>query len=84
MNILLWIVFGGLAGWIASVIVQGTGLGIFWNVIVGIVGALLGGWIADQMGVGGAPGAERPTSIWSFVVAVIGAVILLLILNLIF
>ncbi len=84
MNILLWIVFGGLAGWIASLIV-GTGLGILWSIIVGIVGAFLGGWIADRVGVGAQePGADRPTSIASFIWAVIGAAILLVIVNLIF
>ena len=84
MNVILWIIFGGLAGWIASLIVQGSGLGLLWDIIIGIVGALLGGWIADQLGVGGEPGAERPTGVWSFVTAVLGAVILLLILNWIF
>lgn len=85
MNILLWIIFGGLAGWIASIIIGGEeGMGIIANVIVGVVGAFLGGWIADQAGMGGKPGAERPTSILSFVWAVIGAIILLFLLNLIF
>lgn len=85
MNMLLWVVFGGLAGWIASMIVGGEeGMGIIANVIVGIVGAFIGGWIADQIGMGGAEGAERPTSIMSFVWAVVGAVILLLILNFFF
>ena len=85
MNIILWIVFGGLAGWIASMIVGGeAGLGIIGNIIVGIVGAFIGGLIADQFGLGGKPGADRPTSIMSFVWAVIGAIILLALLNLIF
>jgi uncharacterized membrane protein YeaQ/YmgE (transglycosylase-associated protein family) len=85
MNIALWVIFGGLAGWIASMIVgQDAAFGIPGNIIVGIIGAFLGGWLADKFGVGGAPGAERPTSIMSFVVAVIGAVILLFLLNLIF
>lgn len=85
MNFLLWIVFGGLAGWIATMIVgNDASYGIVGNVIVGIIGAFLGGWIADKMGVGGQPGAERPTSIMSFVVAIIGAVVLLVILNLVF
>lgn len=84
MNILLWILFGGLAGWLATVIVGvDEGTGIIANIVVGIVGAFLGGWIADKSGMGGTEGAERPTSIMSFVWAVVGAVILLLILNLI-
>jgi uncharacterized membrane protein YeaQ/YmgE (transglycosylase-associated protein family) len=85
MNILLWIVFGGLAGWIASLLVGAdTQFGALGNIIVGIIGAFLGGWIADQLGFGGAKGAERPTSLASFAIAVLGAVLLLFIVNLIF
>lgn len=84
MNILLWVIFGGLAGWIASLIV-GTdeSMGLLTNVVVGIIGAFLGGWIADKTGWGGAAGAERPTTLISFATAVLGAIILLFILNLI-
>ena len=85
MNMVLWIIFGGVAGWLASILVGNEAqMGVLENVIVGIIGAFLGGWIADKMGAGGAPGAERPTSIISFVTAVLGAVILLVILNLVF
>lgn len=85
MNMLLWVVFGGLAGWIASTIMgNDPGMGVIANVVVGIIGAFLGGWIADKMGIGGAPGAERPMSIMSFVIAVLGAVVLLFLLNLFF
>lgn len=85
MNILLWIIFGGLAGWIATMIVgDDAGFGIIGNIIVGIIGAFIGGWIADRAGVGGAPGTERPTSIVSFITAVVGAIILLFIVNLLF
>lgn len=81
-NILLWIVFGGLAGWVASIITGNEpGLGILGNIGVGIVGAFLGGFIADRIGMGGAEGAERPTTLMSFVWAVVGAALLLLLLN---
>ena len=85
MNILLWVIFGGIAGWIASILV-GTeeGLGLIGNIAVGVLGAFLGGWIADKIGMGGEPGAEKPTTLLGFVWAVIGAVILLVLLNLIF
>jgi uncharacterized membrane protein YeaQ/YmgE (transglycosylase-associated protein family) len=77
MNILLWIVFGGLAGWIGSLIIAGSGLGLLGNILVGIAGAFIGGFIADRVGVAQqSPGADRPTSIASFVWAVIGAVVL--------
>ena len=85
MGILLWIIFGGLAGWIASLIVgSDASMGLVANIIVGIVGAFVGGWIADRMGMGGAAGAERPTSPRSFITAIVGAVILLLIANVLF
>lgn len=85
MNFLLWIVSGGVAGWLASVLIgNDAGLGIIGNVIVGIVGAFLGGFIMDKLGHGGAEGAERPTSLLPFVTAVGGSVLLLFILNLFF
>lgn len=86
MNILLWLVFGGLAGWIASMFTgNDPGMGIFGNIIVGIVGAVIGGWVADKVGIGaGTPGADRPTTLASFVWSVIGAIILLAILNFLF
>lgn len=85
MNLLLWIIFGGLAGWLASILVGNEeGLGLVGNIVVGILGAFLGGWISDKVGMGGAEGAERPTTIVSFLWAVGGAVILLLLLNLFF
>ncbi len=85
MNFILWVVFGGLAGWIATMIMgEDAGFGIIGNIIVGIIGAFIGGWIADRMGVGGPQGTERPTSVVSFITAVIGAVILLFIVNLLF
>jgi uncharacterized membrane protein YeaQ/YmgE (transglycosylase-associated protein family) len=85
MNIIMWIIFGGLAGWVATLIVGAdAAYGVPGNIVVGIVGAFLGGWVADKMGWGGKPGAERPSTVMSFVWAVVGAVILLLLLNLIF
>lgn len=84
-NIILWIVFGGLAGWIATIIVENdASFGVAGNVVVGIIGAFLGGWVADKLGIGGKSGVERPTNLVSFVVAIVGAIILLILLNLIF
>ncbi len=85
MNIILWIIFGGVAGWVASMITgNDPGMGILANIVVGIIGALIGGWVADRLGVGGEAGPDRPTSIVSFLVAVLGAVVLLFLLNLFF
>lgn len=86
MNILLWIIFGGLAGWIATLIVgQAASIGFFGNIIIGIVGAFIGGWIADQMGVEeGTDETQAPTTVESFLWAVVGAVVLLVLINLLF
>lgn len=78
MGIILWIIFGGLVGWVAS-LVMGTDSqqGLVLNVIVGIIGAFLGGWIASLMGTTGVTGFN----LYSFIVAIIGAVVLLAIVR---
>lgn len=74
MNIIAWLVFGAIAGWIASKL-MGTGAeqGIFANIIVGIIGAFIGGYIMQVIGKSGVTGFN----VSSFVVAVIGSVVLL-------
>jgi uncharacterized membrane protein YeaQ/YmgE (transglycosylase-associated protein family) len=74
MGILLWIVFGALAGWIASMI-MGTNAsqGALMNIVVGIVGAVLGGWIMSLFGQGGVSGFN----LYSFIVALLGACLLI-------
>ncbi len=74
MQIILWIVFGGLIGWVASLIMKTDAQqGIILNVVVGIVGAVLGGWIMSFFGEAGASGFN----FYSFIVALIGAVVLI-------
>jgi uncharacterized membrane protein YeaQ/YmgE (transglycosylase-associated protein family) len=74
MSLLIWIVFGALVGWIASMI-MGTNAeqGLLLDIVVGIVGSVLGGWIAAALGGAGVDGFN----LYSFVVALIGAVVLL-------
>lgn len=80
MNIILWIVFGALAGWIASIITgKNARMGALGNIVVGIVGSALGGWIASALGLGAITGFN----LWSLLIAVGGAVLLLAIINLI-
>ena len=76
MSLFVWIVLGGLAGWVASMI-AGTDArqGMVGNIVVGILGALLGGWIMSSLGYGDVNGFN----FYSFMVAVIGSVILLFI-----
>lgn len=76
MGILLWIVFGAIAGWIASEF-MGTREGLVMDIILGIVGAVLGGWLMSLLGYGGVSGFN----LYSFFVAVIGAVVLIAIVR---
>ena len=75
MSILAWIVLGLLAGFIASKLVNKTGEGILLDIVLGIVGAVVGGWLFNTFGMAGVTGFN----IWSLIVAVIGAVLLLVI-----
>lgn len=73
------IVIGGLAGWVASMIMKTNGsMGIFLNIIVGVVGAVIGNLLLPVFGVSGTTGF----SIWSFVVALVGAIVLLAVVRL--
>lgn len=78
MGILLWIILGALAGWIASIIMRNNAeQGAVGNIIVGIVGAVIGGYAMSVFGQAGVTGFN----LYSLVVAVIGSVILLAIVN---
>jgi uncharacterized membrane protein YeaQ/YmgE (transglycosylase-associated protein family) len=82
MNFILWIVIGGVIGWLASMVMRTDAQqGMFLNVIVGIVGALLGGWLlAPLFGTGTIN--QDDFSISSLVVSFLGAIVLLMIVNL--
>ena len=73
MSILAWMVLGLIAGFVASKIVNKTGEGVVMDIVLGVVGAVGGGWLFHQFGQPGITGLN----VWSVVVAVIGAVILL-------
>lgn len=74
MGIILWLVFGALVGWVASLIMKTDAeQGALLNIIVGIVGALLGGWIASMFGIEGVSGFN----VYSFIIALVGAVVLI-------
>ena len=72
MSILMWIVFGAIVGWIASAI-MGTSESLLLDIVLGIVGASLGGWIMSFLGKGGVNGFN----VYSIIVAVIGAIALI-------
>ena len=80
MSILAWIFLGGIAGWIGSII-MGTDAsqGILLNIVVGIVGAMVGGFVFNMLGEGGVSGFN----LYSLIVATIGSVIFIWVLRLI-
>lgn len=79
MGIISWIVLGGLAGWVASIIMKkNASMGIVANIIVGIIGAFIGGFLMNYFG----GLAITGFNIQSFLVALLGSIILLAIINL--
>jgi uncharacterized membrane protein YeaQ/YmgE (transglycosylase-associated protein family) len=78
MGIILWLIIGGVIGWLASMIMRTDAQqGIFLNIVVGIVGAFLGGLIFSGGSIN-----NQPLTIYSFLVSLLGAVVLLAIVNL--
>ena len=79
MSFLAWIVLGLIAGFIASKIVNKTGEGIFLDILLGIVGAVIGGWVFTRFGAAGVTGVN----LYSILVAVVGSIIFLLVYHMI-
>jgi uncharacterized membrane protein YeaQ/YmgE (transglycosylase-associated protein family) len=75
MSLIAWIVLGLIAGFIASKIVNKTGVGVLRDIILGIVGSVVGGWLFQTFGMSGVTGVN----IYSILVAVVGAVVVLFI-----
>ena len=80
MNFILWLIVGGIVGWLASLIMRDAGQGILLNVVIGIVGAFIGGWLISPLV--GTGTINEGFSIGSFLVSLVGAIILLAIVNL--
>jgi len=75
MGILSWIILGLIAGFIGSKLVNKTGSGLIMDIVLGVVGALVGGYLSTRLGYGDVTGVN----LYSIVIAVIGAVVVLLI-----
>ena len=75
MSYVVWIVFGLIAGFIASKIVNKQGQGFFLDIVLGVVGALVGGWLFELIGHAGVTGFN----LYSMFVAVVGAVVVLVV-----
>lgn len=73
MGIIAWIILGLIAGWSASKIMHGEGSGLVINLVLGVVGAFVGGFLVSVLGGVGVTGFN----LWSLIVAVLGAVVVL-------
>lgn len=80
MSIIGWIFLGLIAGWIASKIVDSEGKGFFLDLILGIIGSVVGGWIFSALGASPVTGFN----LWSLFIAVVGAVVVLVIYHALF
>ncbi len=79
MGILSWIIVGLIAGWLAGAVMRGHGYGILGNIVIGIVGALIGGFLAGALF--NTPDAVNGINIGSIVVAFLGAIVLIAIVR---
>ena len=83
MNLIIWLVVGGLIGWVASLIMKTDGQqGMILNVVVGVIGALLGGWLLSPL-VGAGTVNQGDFSVMGLLVSLGGAIILLFIVGLV-
>ena len=84
INFILWLLFGALVGWLASMVMKTDAQqGTILNIVVGIIGAFLGGLIFSMLGIGGSNINNSDFSLSALVVSFIGAVVLLGIVNLV-
>jgi uncharacterized membrane protein YeaQ/YmgE (transglycosylase-associated protein family) len=84
INFIIWLIIGGVIGWLASLVMRtDAAQGIVLNIIVGIVGAMLGGWLISPLLGGAASINQGDFSIMGLVVSFVGALILLAVVNLI-
>jgi uncharacterized membrane protein YeaQ/YmgE (transglycosylase-associated protein family) len=82
MNLIIWLILGGIIGWLASIIMKTNAQqGVLLNVIVGIVGSMLGGWLISPL-LGAGTINQSDFSLGGLLVSLLGAIILLAIVNL--
>jgi uncharacterized membrane protein YeaQ/YmgE (transglycosylase-associated protein family) len=80
MSVFAWIVLGGIAGWIGSLLVNKSGEGMFLDIVLGVIGGVVGGWIFAAIGSTGVTGFN----LWSLFVAVVGAAVVLMVKHALF
>ena len=75
-TLLIWLLIGAIAGWLAGLVVKGYGFGLLGNIVVGVVGAVIGGWLLSTLGVSIGAGI-----LGEILGATIGAIVLLLVIS---
>ena len=76
MDIIIFLLIGAVAGWLAGKLMKGGGFGLIVNIIVGIIGGFIGGWLMSLVGI------EKGGLVWEIITSVIGACVLLFIISL--
>lgn len=76
VSIILFLLIGAVAGWLAGKLMKGGGFGLIVNIIVGVIGGFLGGWLMSLAGI------QKAGLLWELIVSVIGAVVLLFVISL--
>lgn len=77
-GIIAWLIIGGVAGWLAGLVMQGSGYGLIGDIIIGIIGSVVAGWLFGTLGIAAGSGI-----IGSIIAAAIGAIVLIFVLRLI-
>jgi uncharacterized membrane protein YeaQ/YmgE (transglycosylase-associated protein family) len=77
-SIIVWLIVGAIAGWLAGLVVEGAGFGLIGNIVIGIIGAVVAGWLLPQLGISLGSGV-----IAAIINSAIGGIIVLVILSLI-
>lgn len=79
MEIIVTLLIGAAAGWLGSMIFKGSGLGLLWNIVVGIIGSFVGYWLLGKIGINLGPGW-----VGAILTGALGALIILFVINLLF
>jgi uncharacterized membrane protein YeaQ/YmgE (transglycosylase-associated protein family) len=77
-SIIVWLIVGAIAGWLAGLVVEGAGFGLIGNIVIGIIGAVVAGWLLPQLGISLGGGV-----IAAIINSAIGGIIVLVVLSLI-
>jgi len=79
MGLLTWVIVGAIAGWLAGKVMKGSGFGLIGDIVIGVIGALVGGWLAGTLL--HMPGAISGFNLTTLIVAFVGALVVLFVVR---